>query len=72
MEYGLRLLEAMELFNSGYPIKISLFYGDKKVFSAVYDRHDFGEQEFLLFENIIHNILKYSDKTEDDLIFEVV
>ena len=68
MKYGLSLREAKELFESGHPIRITL----NDYFSATYDRHDFEEEEYGLFESIIHNILKYTTNNEDDLFFEVV
>ena len=68
MKYGLNLREAKELFESGHPIRITL----KDYMSATFDRHDFGEIEYGLFESIIHNFLKYTTSNEDDLIFEVV
>ena len=71
MKIGLTLEQALELFDSGYPIKITLHYDDDHAFSAIYDRHDFEEQEILIFQKIVRQILKNTDKKISDLIFEV-
>ena len=73
MLFGLNLEDAINLFDNGYSIRITLYYNNNDgFFSHRYNEKDFDETEVLIFQKIVRQILKRFDVKLSDLIFEVV
>ena len=73
MKYGLNLEDAINLFDNGYSIRITLYYNNNDgFFSHCYNEKDFDESEILIFQKVVRGILKRFNVKLGDLIFEVV
>ena len=72
MKIGLTLEEALELFENGYSIRITVYYNNNdSFFSHRYNEKDFDETAVLIFQKIVRGILKKFNVKLSDLIFEV-
>lgn len=73
MLFGLNLEDAINLFDNGYSIRITLYYNNNDgFFSHCYNEKDFDESEILIFQKVVRGILKRFNVKLGDLIFEVV
>ena len=73
MKYGLNLEDAINLFDNGYSIRITVYYNNNDgFFSHCYNEKDFDQLEVLIFQKIVRGILKRFNVKLNDLIFEVV
>lgn len=73
MLFGLNLEDAINLFDNGYSIRITVYYNNNDgFFSHCYNEKDFDQLEVLIFQKIVRGILKRFNVKLDDLIFEVV
>ena len=72
MKYGLNLEDAINLFDNGYSIRITVYYNNNDgFFTHCYNEKDFDEIEVLIFQKVVRQILKRFDVKLSDLIFEV-